>query len=74
MMANHYGTTIADIIQEFDNNRLPRYAYEAIAWVGLGKLDTDLTTIAWDNLSPEQKIAINILIRDNFYGGPSNCN
>jgi hypothetical protein len=76
MMANHYRKTIADIIQEFDNNRLPRSTYEAVSWVGLGVLDKDkgLTTIAWDNLTPEQKTVINNLIRDNFYNGPSNCN
>jgi hypothetical protein len=76
MMANHYRTTIADIIQKFDNNRLSRSTYEAVSWVGLGVLDSDkgLTTIAWDNLTPEQKIVINNLIRDNFYNGPSNCN
>ena len=51
-----------------------RFTYEAIAWVGLGKLDANLTTIAWDNLSPSEKAAINELIRDNFYNGPSDCN
>lgn len=71
MMANHYRTTIADIIQQFDNNRLPRSTYEAVAW--LGKLDTNVTTIAWDNLSPEQKTAITKLISEHFYKGPSNC-
>ncbi|WP_157485485.1 hypothetical protein [Flavobacterium sp. ACAM 123] len=76
MMANHYRSTIADIIQKFDNNRLSRPTYEAISWVGLGVLDKDkgLTTIAWDNLTLEQKTGINNLIRDNFYNGSSNCN
>ena len=74
MMANHYRSTIADIIQQFDNNRLPRSTYEDITWVGLGKLDTNITTIAWDNLSPEAKARINRLISENFYNGPKNCN
>lgn len=74
MMANHYRGTIADIIQQFDNNRLPRSAYEAVAWLGLGKLDTNVATIAWDNLSPEQKTATTKLINEHFYKGPSNCN
>lgn len=74
MMANHYRGTIADIIQKFDNNRLPRSTYEAVAWVGLGKLGKDTTTIAWDNLKPEEKKVIEALIRDDFYNGPSNCN
>jgi hypothetical protein len=75
MMANHYRTTIADIIQKFDNYRLSRSAYEAVSWVGLGVLDMDkgLTTIAWDNLTPDEKTAINALINDSFYNGPSNC-
>ncbi|SDW08837.1 hypothetical protein [Flavobacterium degerlachei] len=74
MMANHYRGTIADIIQKFDNNHLPRSTYEAVAWVGLGKHGKDTTTIAWDNLKPEEKKVIEELIRDNFYNGPSNCN
>ncbi len=74
MMANHYRSTIADMIQEFDNNRLPRSTYEDITWVGLGKLDTNITTTAWDNLSPEAKARINRLIIDNFYNGPKICN
>ncbi|SFN59545.1 hypothetical protein SAMN05444143_1325, partial [Flavobacterium succinicans] len=74
MMANHYRSTIADVIQQFDNNRLPRSTYEAVAWVGLGKLDKNLTTIAWDNLPPDVKTSIDTLIRNNFYNGPKNCN
>ncbi|WP_409415475.1 hypothetical protein [Flavobacterium sp. PS2] len=74
MMASHYRSVIADIIQQFDNKRLPRSTYEAVTWVGLGKLDTNLTTIAWDNLSETEKAVINKLINDNFYNGPSNCN
>jgi hypothetical protein len=66
MMANHYRTTIADIIQKFDNDRLPRSAYEAVSWVGLGVLDRD-------NLTPDEKAAINNLINDNFYNRLSNC-
>lgn len=74
MMANHYRSTIADIIQQFDNNRLSRSTYEAVAWLGLGKLDTNVTTIAWDNVSPEQKAEITKLINEHFYKGPTNCN
>ncbi len=74
MMANHYRSTIADVIQEFDNNRLPRSTYEAVAWLGLGKLETNTSTIAWEKLSVEQKAVINALIKENFYNGPSTCN
>ncbi|CAA9203742.1 hypothetical protein FLA105534_04924 [Flavobacterium bizetiae] len=74
MMANHYRSTIANVIQQFDNNRLPRSTYEAVSWVGLGKLDNNITSIAWDNLSIEEKNKITNLINENFYNGPSNCN
>jgi len=74
MMANHYRSTIADIIQEFDNSRLPRSTYEAVAWLGLGELETNTSTIAWKNLSIEQKAIIKALINENFYNGPSTCN
>lgn len=74
MMAEHYRATIADITQQFDNNRLPRSTYEALAWVGLGKLSDNQTTIAWNNLTPHQKAAITTLINQHFYNGPANCN
>ncbi|GAA3730879.1 hypothetical protein GCM10022422_11330 [Flavobacterium ginsengisoli] len=74
MMANHYRSTIASIIKQFDNNRLPLSTYESIAWLGLGKLDTNITTIAWDNLSSEQKAMTTKLINEYIYKGPSNCN
>jgi hypothetical protein len=74
MMASHYRTTIADMIQNFDNNRLPRSTYEAVAWVGLGKLEDNQATVAWDNLTAIEKQAIETLINQNFFNGPSNCN
>ncbi|MBB4799999.1 hypothetical protein HNP37_000038 [Flavobacterium nitrogenifigens] len=74
MMANHYRNTLADIIQQFDGNRLPRSTYEAITWLGLGKLDSNNTTLAWDNLPASEKIKITNLINENFYNGPSKCN
>ncbi|KOP36504.1 hypothetical protein DBB36_04000 [Flavobacterium sp. WLB] len=74
MMANHYRSTIASIIQQFDNSRLPRSTYESIAWLGLGRLDTNITTIAWDNQSSEQKAMTTKLINEYIYKGPSNCN
>lgn len=74
MMASHYRSSIADIIEQFDNNRLSRSTYEAIAWLGLGKLERDKSTTAWDNLSAEEKTRITNLINQHFYNGPSNCN
>lgn len=74
MMATHYRGIIADIIQQFDNNRLPRSTYESVAWFGLGNLGDGKTTVAWANLSSAQKTAISNLISENIYKGPSNCN
>jgi len=74
LMASHYRKTIADMLQEFDNNRLSYSIYEAIAWAGLGKLDYNQSTIAWDNLSPSEKQTITSLINQYFFNGPSNCN
>jgi hypothetical protein len=74
MMATHYRGIIADIIQQFDSNRLPRSTYESVTWLGLGKLGDGLTTVAWDNLSNAEKTAITNLINENLYKGPSNCN
>jgi hypothetical protein len=74
MMASHYRITIADMIQNFDNNRLPRSNYEAAAWVGLGKLEDNQATVAWYNLTAIEKQAIETLINQNFFNGPSNCN
>lgn len=49
-----------------------RPTYEAVSWVGLGKLDSNIT-IAWDNLSAIEKETITKLINEHFYKGPSNC-
>lgn len=73
MIASHYRGTIADVIQQFDNNRLPRSTYESVTWLGLGKLGGALTTVAWDNLSPAEQTAITNLINENLYKGPSTC-
>lgn len=73
MMASHYRGTIADVIQQFDNNRLPRSTYESVSWLGLGKLGGASTTVAWDSLSPAEQTAITNLINENLYKGPSTC-
>jgi hypothetical protein len=74
MMATHYRTTIADVIQKFDNSELPRSTYEAVAWVGLGNLEDNQPTPAWDSLTSNEKQAIELLITQNFLNGHSNCN
>ena len=60
--------------KNFDNNRLPRSTYEAVSWVGLGEIENNQATVAWDNLSSTEKQAIETLITQNFFNGPSNCN
>jgi hypothetical protein len=74
MMANHYRSTISDMIQNFDGNRLNKSTYDAISWLGLGKLDKNNTTIAWDTLSNDDKEVIEKLIIENIYNSPKNCN
>ena len=73
MMASHYRGTIADVIQQFDSNRLPRATYESVSWLGLGKLGDGLSTVAWNNLSAAEQTAITNLINENLYKGPSTC-
>lgn len=45
-MATHYRTTIADILQSYDNNKKSRDFYMDLAWEGLDKL----TITAWGDL------------------------
>ncbi|AZJ35108.1 hypothetical protein [Tenacibaculum singaporense] len=74
MMATHYRTTIADIIQSFDNNRLSRSTYESIAWAGLGEIENNQSTIAWQNLTSIEQQAIIDALNQYFFNGTSNCN
>lgn len=74
MMTTHYRTTIADIIQSFDNNRLSRSTYESIAWVGLGEIENNQSTVAWQNLTSTEQQAITDMLNKYFFNGTSNCN
>ncbi|MGG8498097.1 hypothetical protein ACQY1Q_16955 [Tenacibaculum sp. TC6] len=74
MMATHYRTTIADIIQNFDNNRLSRSTYESIAWAGLGEIENNQSTVAWQNLTSIEQQAIIDTLNQYFFNGTSNCN
>jgi len=74
MMAIHYRTTIADIIQSFDNNRLPRSTYESVAWAGLGEIENNQSTVAWHNLTSTEQQAITDMLNKYFFNGTSNCN
>ncbi|CAM1359855.1 hypothetical protein TPENAI_10416 [Tenacibaculum litopenaei] len=67
MMASHYRTTIADILQSFDNNRLSRSKYEAIAWAGLGEIENNQSTIAWQNLISSEQQAITNILNKHFF-------
>lgn len=74
LMAQHYISSIADVVQAFDNNNLSRQTYEDLAWAGLTELEDMNNSIAWDNLSPEvqQRITTNLI--NIFLNGSSNCN
>ncbi|MGQ3676856.1 hypothetical protein [Tenacibaculum discolor] len=74
MMATHYRTIIADIIQSFDNNRFPRSTYESIAWAGLGEIENNQSTVAWQNLTSTEQQAITDMLNKYFFNGTSNCN
>ncbi|VXB81704.1 hypothetical protein FLAVO9R_30467 [Flavobacterium sp. 9R] len=36
--------------------------------------NTNLATIIWNNLYLKRKVYIDVLISDNFYNEPKNCN
>lgn len=74
MMAQHYRSVIADIVQQFDNNSNSRQFYEDLAWAGLTKLDVNTNSIAWNNLATSEQQRILQNLANNFYNGPSNCN
>ncbi|CAM1363943.1 hypothetical protein [Tenacibaculum xiamenense] len=74
MMATHYRNTLADIIQDFDNNYLSRSTYEAIAWAGLGEIENNQSTVAWQNLTFAEQQAITNILNEHFFNGTSNCN
>ncbi|CAM1363933.1 hypothetical protein [Tenacibaculum xiamenense] len=79
LMAQHYISTIADIVGEFDNNTLTRQVYEDIAWAGLTIINNPNTggseiSVAWNNLSPDEKSRINSNISNYFTNGTSDCN
>jgi hypothetical protein len=74
MMATHYRTIIADIIEDFDKKRLSRSIYEDIAWAGLGELENNQSTVSWQNLTPNNQESIKKEINNYFFKGISNCN
>ena len=78
-IASHYRGTIADIIEEFDDNSLSRQIYEDIAWAGLRIINNPITngtetSIAWDNLSIEEKTRVTSNLSNYFHNGTKNCN
>lgn len=73
MVATHYRTTIADMLEEFDNSAYDNSVYKAIAWMGLGEYESGESTIAWKNLSEGEKKAIKDIWDEHFFDGPSNC-
>lgn len=74
MVSGHYRSTIADMLQQFDNFRLSRSVYENLAWTGLGKIENNQETVAWQNLTEIEKTTITNLLNQHIFSGPSNCN
>lgn len=74
LMADHYRNSIAKIIEDFDDGRLSVETYKSLAWVGLGKIENNQTTTAWDNLTLTQQQAIESIIDQHFFNGPIDCN
>jgi len=77
-MASHYRGIIADIAQTFDNS-FDRQVYEDIAWAGLRIINNpetggSETSIAWDNLSPQEKSRVISNISNYFHNGAKDCN
>lgn len=74
MMAQHYGSVIADIIEEFDNQRLSRQVYEDVSWAGLRILENLNNSIAWDGLTSSEQARITNNLSNFFHNGTSTCN
>lgn len=74
LMAEHYRSTIADIIEQFDNSSKNRQIYEDIAWAGLRVLEDDMNSVAWNNLSGVEQQRIIRNLTNFFHNGTSNCN
>lgn len=72
-MAQHYRSVISEIAKQFDNSNLPNQIYDDLAWAGLRVLENNVNSIAFDNLSPEEKQRITSNLSDIFFNGISNC-
>jgi hypothetical protein len=66
-MAQHYRNTIKEALKAYDNNQHADNFYDAISWIGLKG------TTGWDNLTPDQKAAINSTIQTS-YQNETYCN
>jgi hypothetical protein len=69
MMSAHYIGTMADILQEFDNNTLSRQIYEDLSWLGLRNQN-----VAYDKLSPSERGRISNIITNYLKNGSKICN
>lgn len=74
LMAQHYRSTIADIAQQFDSNTFPRQVYEDLAWAGLRTIETNVNSIAWNNLTNTEQQRILSNLTNVFHNGTKNCN
>lgn len=67
-MAAHYRETIANIIQDYDNNQNTRQFYMDLAWEGLHG------TTTWNNLSNSEQSRVVNVINNHKANGNKNCN
>ncbi|NCP20573.1 MAG: hypothetical protein GW847_01080 [Zetaproteobacteria bacterium] len=67
-MASNYRTTIVDMLKEFDNNQHTESFYSDLAWEGLQG------TVAWNELSSNEKTRIIKAVKDYKNNGNKNCN
>jgi hypothetical protein len=74
LMADHYRSSIADVMEQFDQNSLSRETYKLLAWAGLGEIENNQTTDAWDALTQIEKENIESLISQYLFSGSSTCN
>jgi hypothetical protein len=78
-MADHYRSTIAEGLKEYDNSQNSDSFYNALAWEGLAEIkdlngDQDIIyTLAWSQLSPAQQQEILAIISTEKQNGDKNC-
>ena len=78
-MADFYRSTIALGLKQYDNGKRSDQFYNDMAWAGLRIINNpetggSETSIAWDNLSPQEKSRVISNISNYFHNGAKDCN